>query len=247
MNDQLRCGAEIGNPSLLEHRVAAQAVSPGTQWANLNMSAKELEERCDEIFLRFESMLTETETSAPDEETAPQESVVTESPSATALSHLPSPVNQFLHLVDSQISENVHENTLDAHEPGVRPTVSTSAAQSPEICDEFKENHPTTQEPSSHSNAADVTCLGKSTSQATHPPMCASAEAVTNEARHIMELQQQLSIAKRVTDEQHSMICNPDCLADPVSLPWSQTGHHPRPCVSTVSTTHKCCRHHSQD
>lgn len=166
-------------------------------------------------------MLTETETSAPAEEAAPQESVVTESPSATALSHLPSPVNQFLQSFEGHISDNVNAKTMDAHEPGPCQTVSASAApQSPETCDEFKENHPTNKEGSSLSKLADAMSPVESTSPAVESPNRARAEAVTNEATHIMELQQQLSIAKRVTDEQHSMTHNLYCLSEPVPFHW---------------------------
>ena len=195
-------------------------MSPRTQWANIDMSAKELEERCDEIFTRFESMLSDgaADCIQPEAHSAPD--VVTESPSATSVSLLPSPVNIFLHAMDGMtshgndlvVAEVTDAETVACH--GLPETADVQKRSSSVAGEEFKENMPASDNQSTEclqpQPDRSEACSGVTASVAQ-----VNVAEVLNKDQHITELQQQLSIARQVTDEQHS--ANHNLLTDMIS------------------------------
>lgn len=181
-------------------------------------------------------MLSEAETTSPTPQVRHDTGVV-ESTSATAQTYLPSPVNQFLHSVEDPLSNECHTNIADMDQTAAHPreSVAMPRTSGSNTCDECKENQPTVDDTTKEANLADVTCLVELTSLATAPQTPGSTENLSTKNQHIKELQQQLSIAKRVTEEQHSMIRR--CCTRP-----SQCILQRIRCTTTA-----VCRHHHED
>lgn len=174
----------------------------------MDVSAKELEDRCDEIFLRFEAMLSAADVTSPSACLSPRTGVVTEqhSPSATAHSRLPSPVNQFLHDVSTHTDDATQNITWETCPP-LAPSVQLDRDGIPasKKDDTGKENHPVNESiPEQPQDAEEIHHVEHASSRTCSAAQATSAD-LSRKQHRIRELQQQLEIAKRVTDEQYSM------------------------------------------
>ena len=204
--------------------------------ASMDMSAKDLEDRCDEIFLRFEAMLCQTEVTSPSAQMSPRPTVVTEkhSPSGTGHSYLPSPVNQFLHAVEisapKQGLENSELTQAVASPPDMQKEMVPDLTKSTE---QGKENRPGSEPGSSKRQSTEESDVVEHASTAAHLVPPGFSDEVSSNQHHVREMQQQLDIAKRVTDEQHSMF-------DPLrSVPCAVLGHCESLSRSCTMTAHK--------